>query len=316
MKILIGFDNGIGNFIIFTQALRAIAEYFNNKIYLMLSSKWESDVKTAVEMLANACPFVESVVEYPKDFKLEKWDHTFMSFHSNFLDPMFTAFHGNEFDWDNAELWANSFLSESAYYHCEIVEKFGINSWPDQFCPCDNESEFVELLNPGYICISNSYLRTKQGELDRKAYPHWSEVIKSIHCLDDGRDIVLLGGKDDSEWATELMEDHPYLVDYTGKTTILETAGVINNADAIISTDTGCYHIADALGVPGVVLFGPTLVSKNGPLNRTLIPVRSPLPCAPCQGTMFWEMCQGREKCMKNIDPGLVVAALRKVIDI
>jgi ADP-heptose:LPS heptosyltransferase len=314
MKILVGFDNGIGNFIIFTQALRAIAEYFNSPVYLMLSSRWSGGVKNAVESLAKACPFVERVLEYPKDFKLEKWDYTFMSFHSNFLDPMFSTFHGGEFDWDRAESWAGGFLSESVYYHCEVAQKFGINSWPDQFCPYDEDSEFVTSLNPGYICISNSYLRTKQGELDRKTYPHWSEVIKTIHCLNDERDIVLIGGKDDQDWAGTLMEDHPYLIDYTGQTTILETAGVIKNADAILSTDTGCYHIADALGVPGVVIFGATLVSKNGPLNNSLVVVRSPLPCAPCQGTMFWEMCQSRDKCMKNIDPGLVIAALKKVI--
>jgi ADP-heptose:LPS heptosyltransferase len=316
IKILVGFDNGIGNFIIFTQALQALYKHFQTPVYFMVSGAWNSGIRDSIVELASQCYFIEEVLEYPKDYQLKKWDYKFMSFHSNFIDPMFTAFHGSNFDWEKAESWGVSFLAESTYYHCELVDRFGINIWPKQFCPYDDEHRFMEYLNPGYIAISNSYLRTNQGELDRKQYAHWNEVIKTIHCLYDERDIVLLGGDDDREWAQEIQDNHPYIFDFTGETSILETAGIIKHAAAILSTDTGCYHIADALGTPGIVLFGATLVSKNGPLNNNLKIIRSPLSCAPCQGTMLWEMCQSRTTCMDYIDPGLVIATLRNIISV
>jgi heptosyltransferase-1 len=46
-------------------------------------------------------------------------------------------------------------------------------------------------------------------------------------------------------------------------------------AAAVIGVDSGPLHIADALGKPGVAIFGPTDPARNGPYNRSLKILRS-----------------------------------------
>jgi heptosyltransferase-1 len=59
-------------------------------------------------------------------------------------------------------------------------------------------------------------------------------------------------------------------------------ARVIAASEFFASGDTGPLHLADALGVPTVALFGPTDGVRNGPYRRNGLLFSSDLPCAPC----------------------------------
>jgi ADP-heptose:LPS heptosyltransferase len=74
-------------------------------------------------------------------------------------------------------------------------------------------------------------------------------------------------------------------------------------------------HIADALNVPLIVLFGSTLASKNGPyMNKKARLVQSLLSCAPCQNTPNFHICETYQ-CMADISPGDVMGELFRLID-
>jgi len=59
-------------------------------------------------------------------------------------------------------------------------------------------------------------------------------------------------------------------------------ARVIAAASFFAAGDTGPLHLADALGVPTVALFGPTDPVRNGPYRRNGVEFSSSLRCAPC----------------------------------
>lgn len=59
-------------------------------------------------------------------------------------------------------------------------------------------------------------------------------------------------------------------------------ARVIAEAAFFAAGDTGPLHLADALGVPTVALFGPTDPVRNGPYRRNGVEFSSTLRCAPC----------------------------------
>lgn len=59
-------------------------------------------------------------------------------------------------------------------------------------------------------------------------------------------------------------------------------ARVMARAAFFAAGDTGPLHLADALGVPTVALFGPTDPARNGPYRRNGPIFSSDLPCAPC----------------------------------
>jgi ADP-heptose:LPS heptosyltransferase len=125
--------------------------------------------------------------------------------------------------------------------------------------------------------------------------------------------IYIVGDKSDGKWAKEIQEKIE-CYNMTGALNILETASLIKQADFLISTDTSVAHIADALESPSITLFGPTLISKNGPLNNSSITIRSPLECAPCQGSILMNTCEDKTKCMSAIDPAMILASVRKLL--
>lgn len=71
--------------------------------------------------------------------------------------------------------------------------------------------------------------------------------------------------------------------------------GAVANCDAVVSTDTGTVHLAEALGKPGIVFFGPTLDDWWMGCYRMIRPLRADYKGQDC-----------RSPCglTKNIDKG------------
>jgi ADP-heptose:LPS heptosyltransferase len=99
---------------------------------------------------------------------------------------------------------------------------------------------------------------------------------------------VFLGTRDESrEW----MSRSPERVDLCGKTTLREAAGLIARSRGFIGIDCGLAHVAAAVGTPTVVLFGATSEVKNRPLGPRVKVLTRDLPCRPCQMTRAWDAC-------------------------
>ncbi len=126
--------------------------------------------------------------------------------------------------------------------------------------------------------------------------------------------IVFTGGIADKKVITGIQErmSHKSL-DLTGKSSLIELAALYQEADLVISTDTGPMHIAAAVGTPIVALFGPTAPWRTGPHGEGHQVLRRELPCSPC----FKRQCllaKEKKKCMEAITVGQVVdAALAKL---
>jgi heptosyltransferase-1 len=75
----------------------------------------------------------------------------------------------------------------------------------------------------------------------------------------------------------------------TGKARTLPTgslataAGLIAGAAGCVAVDTGLGHLAAALGVPTLSLYGPTGPARTGTLGQRTAQLASDLPCAPCR---------------------------------
>jgi heptosyltransferase-1 len=95
-------------------------------------------------------------------------------------------------------------------------------------------------------------------------------------------------------------------VSLAGKTGLRELVDIMKNAVLVISNDSGPMHIAAALGVPVVAIFGPTSPERTGPYGQGHIIIRSEVACSPC----FRKRCADL-KCMK----GITVAGVLEKID-
>ena len=97
-----------------------------------------------------------------------------------------------------------------------------------------------------------------------------------------------------------------------GKTSLDDAFNIINATKCIVSNDSGLMHVAAALSVPQVAIFGSSSPLHTPPLNEAArvlwlkndLNYQPPLDCAPC----FARECQyGHTRCLRDISASLVL---------
>jgi len=86
-------------------------------------------------------------------------------------------------------------------------------------------------------------------------------------------------------------------------------AALLQGVDLLVAPDTGVLHIADALRVPVVALFGPKDPAVYGPRYAPRRIVRSSVSCSPCTK----RSCDHRT-CMISITPEMVLEAASELL--
>lgn len=89
---------------------------------------------------------------------------------------------------------------------------------------------------------------------------------------------------------------NPRPLNLAGETTLRELTCLYTRCRLVVTTDTGPMHIAAAMGVPVVALFGPTAPWRTGPHGEGHTVLREKLECSPC----FKKKCS-HLTCMKSI---------------
>lgn len=90
-------------------------------------------------------------------------------------------------------------------------------------------------------------------------------------------------------------------------------AGLMKLLDVVITNDSGLMHLAAALKVPLVALFGPTDFRKNYPLSDNSLVIRKSCPHSPCY-LMKEAPCGENIDCMKEITPIEVIQAVFELL--
>jgi len=104
------------------------------------------------------------------------------------------------------------------------------------------------------------------------------------------------------------MRTHAAVI--AGETSIAELKAVLACAGLVISNDTGTSHVSAALGVPTVVVFGPTEHVSTRPLSRRSVIVRHDVECSPC---MLRE-CPIDHRCMTRVEVDDVYVAAQALL--
>lgn len=124
-------------------------------------------------------------------------------------------------------------------------------------------------------------------------------------------EILITGSKDETELVESIasfMTKKP--LNLAGKTNLRLLAGLISNAVLFITNDSGPMHIANALKIPVIAIFGPTNPSLTGPFQQPATVIKKDVPCWPCS----YRECPFDHRCMISIDPEEVFEACRKFL--
>jgi ADP-heptose:LPS heptosyltransferase len=101
------------------------------------------------------------------------------------------------------------------------------------------------------------------------------------------------------------------MLDLTCRTSLPVLGAVIERLAVLLTNDSGPAHIAYALGVPTVTIFGETDPDRWGPPdNGPFRAVVRDLPCRPCAE----DGCPSGYACLRGISVDQVVEAASEVI--
>jgi heptosyltransferase II len=125
--------------------------------------------------------------------------------------------------------------------------------------------------------------------------------------LADGVAVAVTGGPAEAEVARAL----PGALDHTMRP-LDDAALLMARAAAVVANDSGLLHVATALGVPSIGLFGPSAPDITGPVGEALLPLSEPVPCRPCFKIQR-ECPLGHHACLRDLAPARVREALLRV---
>ncbi|MSQ58118.1 MAG: glycosyltransferase family 9 protein [Betaproteobacteria bacterium] len=127
----------------------------------------------------------------------------------------------------------------------------------------------------------------------------WRELADWL--LGKGMQVVLTGGNEEQErrHAREIFEEMPAGVhDLIGRYSLGEIAALLSRARVYIGPDTVTTHLAAALGIPTVALFGPSNPVKWGPWPKDHDAARNPYTVKGTQRAGNVVLVQGEGSCV------------------
>lgn len=153
-----------------------------------------------------------------------------------------------------------------------------------------------------------------------------SEAVSRRMPLDKGKQLInlltntfksvkfiIVGSPKEKEYVDELLNDVENgncLENYAGKTSLEGLCSLMASASAVLTTDSGPAHLANAVGVPTITLFGAGNELNTAPYNKQYLTVlrAGKLECEPC----VRNTCKlyGIPKCMQLIDEMEIINAL------
>jgi lipopolysaccharide heptosyltransferase II len=95
--------------------------------------------------------------------------------------------------------------------------------------------------------------------------------------------------------------------DLTGKTAIAELPALLSRCQLFIGNDSGAMHVASAVGLPVVAIFGPTDPFGTAPVTPKCTIVQEKPYCSPC----FLRRCPTDHRCMTRVSAESVTEAAR-----
>ncbi len=101
------------------------------------------------------------------------------------------------------------------------------------------------------------------------------------------------------------------VLNLAGETTLPQFAEMAAACRVFLTNDSGAMHVASALGVPTVAVFGPTdsiATAPAGPASRI---IRKPVDCSPC----MLRDCPIDHRCMTAVSAAEVASAALDLLD-
>lgn len=175
-------------------------------------------------------------------------------------------------------------------------------------------AEFAAAALPGTSRRVVAIMPGAGGAYRRWATGRHAEVAGAL--ARQGCHVLLLGGGDAAGASAQIGSSLPpaQVTNLAGRTSLAQTAALLQRSALAISSDTGVLHLAYGVGTPTVGLFGPGLFRKWAPPGARHRLVRVGLDCSPCTRLGRVPPCPHNVACMAQLGVPAVLAAAESLL--
>jgi len=213
-----------------------------------------------------------------------------------------------------------SALHQRAYYQT-LTTALGIEAGPPYATISPDRAKARQLLRDIGLDLDEPFVVLAPGAAYGGAKQwlpeRYAELAHEIINV-RGWSVLMVGAKVDRPACDEITRRLPStgtrmnrLIDFCGKSDLPTLAGILSQAHAVVSNDSGAMHLAGAVGTKVIAVFGPTNEHATSPLSSgpdapAPVVITHDVFCRPC---MLRE-CPIDHRCMRRISAAEVYRAV------
>jgi heptosyltransferase II len=335
-KILVRATNWVGDAVMSLPALRTLRERFPNAEICILAKPW-------VAGLYHREPFCDRMIPYEPKTLGEKWaagralakekfDCAILL--QNAFEAALVAFAAGIPERIGYSRDGRGFLLTKAvavprpgeippherFYYLELLTRAGVlDKRPESDCirlecaPLAREAgrgRFHEMgLGETVIGMSPG---AAYGTAKRWIPEHFAEAATRV-AQQIGASVAIFGSKDERELCGQIgatIQAPGRVHNFAGETSLAEYIDLAAACHVYLTNDSGGMHMASALGVPTVAIFGATNDVTTGPTGPLARVVREKVECSPCMK----RECPIDHRCMTRVSAEKVAGVALELI--
>lgn len=350
-RILVFAYHGLGNFIMYTPALRALRErYPDARIDLQVGNN------TGCEEVLAGSSFFDNIYNLPYRAGLRAWISRAREIRRTRYDLTINEFHSHS--WKLAVIvaasrapfraghvtspgWSHQFSRFSFVFNIPVAmreDEHEVERYMDLVAAAgaarrklDAAETFIHLrdidrqfardfLEKAGISESVTVVGIQPGTSPSMRWKQWPverfrQLVERIHTEMPEARIILFGSPAELPMIEEMargMESKVIMA--AGRTTIKQVAALIEQCDMLVSNDSGLMHVAVAARTPVIAIYGPTDIRRTAPLGADNTIIRRELECSPCfrlEGEDQIHLCPHHD-CLMTISSDEVFEAVRE----
>ncbi len=149
-----------------------------------------------------------------------------------------------------------------------------------------------------------------------KRWPAEYYIELGKQLVKSGFDVVLFGGLDDIELCDFIAGQIPGSINTQHENNVLRIAADMKRCKAIVCNDTGLMHVASALNIPLLTIFGSSVKEFGfAPYkSANLLLENNYLSCRPCSHIGKAKCPKKHFDCMRKITPDYVMSEMQNFI--
>ncbi|MHB8173848.1 MAG: lipopolysaccharide heptosyltransferase II [Nitrospirota bacterium] len=204
------------------------------------------------------------------------------------------------------------------YYYLDLIEKLGLKTdghTPKLYLTRDEISSAWETLDTFGIRKGDIIIGINPGAqygIAKKWHPERFGQVADKLAKKAGAKTIIFGGPGEANTANAVQASmRESAVNLAGKTGLRELMALIKACSLFITNDSGPMHVAAALDVPALAIFGSTDPAATGPFNKKSVVVREPVTCSPC----FKRTCPYQHyNCLERVSTAKVLKAAEEML--